>query len=235
MEPEQYRVTSLPSPTTDQINDVINILLKAKYPIIHAGSGVIHSKASSMLEKVAERLQMMITTSWAGRSAIRESNDLMLPMFHIKVNNDVRNEADDVLVLGSRIGETDWWGKAPYWNKEQKVIQVDLDAQSLCANKPAENEIQSDVNNLLTALYESLIKRRDKPKLKYRQKLNTQFLKEKEKHRKKLDEKLKDKASPMNSAHIPARSNKVFPSDSAVVFDGGNTVKIGRASCRERE
>ena len=224
MEPEQYRVTSLPSPTTEQIIDVINLLLKAKYPIIHAGSGVIHSKASSMLEKVAERLQMMITTSWGGRAAIRESNDLMLPMFHIKVNNEVRNEADVVLVLGSRLGETDWWGKAPYWNKDQKVIQVDLDAQILGANKPVEMAIQSDVNNFLTALYESLLKRGGKLKLKHRQKLNKQFLKEKEKHRKKLDEKLKDKASPMNSAHIPAISNKVFPSDSPVVFDGGNTV-----------
>ena len=38
-----------------------------------------------------------------------------MPMAHIKLNHEVRNDADVVLVIGSRLGETDWWGKAPYW------------------------------------------------------------------------------------------------------------------------
>ena len=26
-----------------------------------------------------------------------------------------RTQSDCVLALGTRMGETDWWGKAPYW------------------------------------------------------------------------------------------------------------------------
>ena len=94
---------------------------------------MLHSQAKKELTDVAEKLQAMVTTSWAGRGAMSEENRLMMPMVHIEANNNVRNDADVVLVLGSRLGETDWWGKAPYWNANQTVIQVDIDPMVLGA------------------------------------------------------------------------------------------------------
>ena len=43
--------------------------------------------------------------------------------------DQVRTEADVVLALGTRFGETDWWGKAPKWGSpdEQTLIQVDVE------------------------------------------------------------------------------------------------------------
>lgn len=111
-EPHQYRITQPPGALEEQLEQATNLLLNAEFPIIHAGSGVIHARAFEELEKVAETLQAMITTSWGARSAISENNRLMIPMIHIEANNKARNEADVVLVLGSRLGETDWWGKS---------------------------------------------------------------------------------------------------------------------------
>ena len=58
----------------------------------------------------------------------------------VRVNNRVRNEADLVLALGTRFGETDWWGKAPYWKSpsDQKLIQVDIDPEILGAIRRAD-------------------------------------------------------------------------------------------------
>ncbi len=55
------------------------------------------------------------------------------PDAYVQLNHVVRNDADLVLVVGSRLGETDWWGKAPYWRhpSEQKMIQVDIDGHML--------------------------------------------------------------------------------------------------------
>ena len=65
-----------------------------------------------------------------------------------------RSEADVVLVVGSRLGETDWWGKPPYWGKpgEQKMIQVDIDDEILGLNKATELAILADANAFLSAL-----------------------------------------------------------------------------------
>ena len=50
-------------------------------------------------------------------------------MIALGLNDEVRNAADVALVVGSRLGETDWWGKAPNWAPpgQQVTIQIDND------------------------------------------------------------------------------------------------------------
>jgi acetolactate synthase I/II/III large subunit len=222
--PHQYRLTEMPGASDQQIDAAVELLVNAEFPLIHAGSGVIHARASEELEMVAELLQSMVTTSWAARGAIPEKNPLMIPMLHIQTNNKARNEADVLLVLGSRLGETDWWGKAPYWNANQKMIQVDLDPSILGANKPAEVAVQADVKKFLTQLYEKLLKRKSEMAIEQRKEKIDRILTDKEKDRAKLDKHLEDFAIPMNPAHVPAICQEVFPKDAITVLDGGNTV-----------
>jgi acetolactate synthase I/II/III large subunit len=226
-EPHQYRLTQLPGASELQLERAVELLINADFPLIHAGSGVIHSQAYEELEMVAELLQSMVTTSWAARGVIAERNPLMLPMIHIEANNKVRNEADVVLVLGSRLGETDWWGKAPYWNASQKMIQVDLDQGILGANKPAEMAIQADIKMFLTQLYERLLTRKSQMTLVNRKAKLQKILADKEKNRTKLDQHLEDFSVPMHPAQVPSICQDVFPKDSFLVLDGGNTVIWG--------
>lgn len=222
-EPHQYRMVELPKASDYQVDRAIELLTSATFPIIHAGSGVIHASAKAELTEVAEKLQAMVTTSWAGRGAMDEDNRLMMPMVHIEANNNVRNNADVVLILGSRMGETDWWGKAPYWNAQQKVIQVDLDSSILGANKPANLTIQADVKGFLQQLLVKLGETESIAINSSREALIQKHIATKNAHRKKLDEHLGDKNSPLNSAQIPSLAKKVFPKNTPLVIDGGNT------------
>ncbi|BCB03936.1 thiamine pyrophosphate-binding protein [Bacillus sp. KH172YL63] len=224
MKPEQYRVTELPGASEGQLERAADLLIGADYPMIHAGSGIIHSRAYEELEMVSNLLQSMVTTSWAARGSMPETNPLMLPMIHIATNNKLRNEADVVLVLGSRLGETDWWGKAPYWNSNEKVIQVDLDPGILGANKPVDLAIQADAKTFLTQLYGRLFKRREEIAVDGRKAKNEKIIAEKDKNRKKLDQHLEDMSVPMNSAHVPSICQEAFPEGTTFVLDGGNTV-----------
>ena len=219
-EPHQYRMIELPKASDYQVERAAQLLTAANFPIIHAGSGVIHSGAKEELKQVAETLQAMVTTSWAGRGALDENNPLAVSMVHIEANNNVRSEADVVLVLGSRLGETDWWGKAPYWNASQKVIQVDIDPSILGANKPADLAIQSDIKAFLQQL---LTKLEDVKNSTNREQIIAKHRETMATHRKKLDEHLADKNIPLNPAQIPALAQKVFPAHTPLVIDGGNT------------
>lgn len=222
-EPHEYRLLELPKASEIQVHRAAQLLKSANFSIIHAGSGVLHSGAKQELKEVAEKLQAMVTTSWAGRGAMSEDNRLMMPMVHIEANNNVRNDADVVLVLGSRLGETDWWGKAPYWNAEQTVIQVDIDPMILGTNKPAELLIQADIKAFLQQLLMALESDVLPPIDRTREDLITKHIENKNNHRKKLNEHITDKNYPMNPAQIPHLANKVFPKNTPLVIDGGNT------------
>ena len=223
--PQQYRRTSPIVPAPEQVAQAADLLAAAEQPIIHAGSGVIHAGAYDELRRVAELLQAPVTTSWAGRGVLPETNELAVPMAYVKLNHEVRNDADLVLCVGSRLGETDWWGKAPYWRhpSQQQMIQVDIDGNNLGANKPAALAVLADAKLFLAALADQLASRQSGMNLDARRRKAAKYRDTMRAERAKLDEKLADMAVPMNPAHVAHVCQQVFPEGTVLVADGGNT------------
>jgi acetolactate synthase-1/2/3 large subunit len=194
--PQQYRRTEPMEPSASQIAGTAELLRKAERPHVHAGSGVLHAHASSALERVAEAIGSPVTTSWAGRGALPDNHEQLLPIWAMAPINEARSEADVVLVIGSRLGETDWWGKPPYWGKpgEQKMILADELERS-----PLSDE-RLQANRARTAgLAEAQAKVRAQ-----------------------LDMALQNTSIPMHSAQVPAACQRFFGDDTVYVFDGGN-------------
>jgi acetolactate synthase-1/2/3 large subunit len=227
--PHQYRRTDPIHPAPEQVDRAARMLAEAELPLIHAGSGIIHAGAYEELAHLAHILHAPVTTSWSARGVLPETSELSWPMIHVKACTEVHNAADLVLCLGSRLGETDWWGKAPYWRlpSDQKMIQVDVDEEVLGANKPADLAVLADakvfLSQLLTRLGE---KEADLPLDARRQKV-AKLAVQRDKDRAKLDEKLADKSTPMITAHVASVCRQVFDDDAVVVFDGGNTAVWG--------
>ncbi|ODU09133.1 MAG: thiamine pyrophosphate-binding protein [Rubrivivax sp. SCN 71-131] len=222
--PAQYRPLAPMAPAPEQVQAATDWLVAAQAPMIHAGSGVIHATAYEALARVAEMLHAPVTTSWAARGVLPESSALAIPMPHVKLNHQVRNDADVVLILGSRVGETDWWGKPPYWRApgQQKTIQVDVDAEILGLNKPADLAVQADAKRFLELLADALEARRAQIALPARQARVQGYAKTIRDDRAGWDKALADMRVPMHPAHIAHACAKVFPRDSVLVADGGN-------------
>ena len=227
--PSTYRRTEPIAPSVADVEQSARMLLEARQPVIHAGSGVLHALASAELQQVAEHLCAPVVTSWGGRGAIPETSPLAISMIYIELCNQVRKEADVALTIGSRIGETDWWGKAPYWAPpaKQQHIQVDNDEEILGLNKPVNLAILSDAKAFLTALLAKL-KLLGKPdRLAERQAYLEQLNRDKVKERSRLD-KIFDKPTGMlTAAHLAQACQEVFPDDAICVLDGGNTAVWG--------
>ncbi len=222
--PQQYRHTDPLTPTNEQVARAAQLLIAAGAPMIHAGSGIIHAGAFDALRRVAELLHAPVTTSWAARGVLPETSPLAIPMPHVKLNHQVRNDADVALIVGSRVGETDWWGKPPYWRQpsEQKTIQVDLDADMLGLNKPADLAILADAKVFLERLGDELERRKDEIHLESRRTRVAGYGKTLQEDRAGWDKALSDLAVPMHPAHIGAVCRELFPQDSVLVADGGN-------------
>ncbi len=220
--PEKYRVTGSFAPRPSDVNAAAELLLSAKKPLIHAGSGVIHAQAFRELVTVAELLGAPMTTSWAARAAVDERHRLAIPMPFLDALSTARNEADVVLVLGSRLGETDWWGKPPYWANpaEQKLIQVDIDHDVLGNIRPVDVAVQADVAEFLRLLADAL-RARAKPQqtAEWVGSLKAAVAKRRE----SLDKMLTKDSMPMHSARVPGTCQEVFGDDAILIIDGGNT------------
>lgn len=226
----RYRRTEPQQPNADQVQQAAQMLVNAKFPVVHAGSGVIHAQAFDELEELANLLYAPVTTSWGGRGALCESNELSIPLVHVELNNKLRNDSDVILTLGSRIGETDWWGKMPNWADpaSQKMIQVDIDDELFGRNKPLDIAIKADIQAFLKSLNKELKSKFSRIPKDNRKKQFKKYLDIQQKDRQKWDKNLEEMAAPMNTAHVPAACKKVFQNNAVAVFDGGNTAVWGQ-------
>ncbi|RJP44955.1 MAG: thiamine pyrophosphate-binding protein [Desulfobacteraceae bacterium] len=227
--PEQYRNTHPLAPLPELVTRAADLLANARLPMIHAGSGIIHAQAFAELREVAELLHAPVSTSWSGRGVLDERHPLAWPMVHIEANNALRNSADVCLCLGSDMGETDWWGKAPYWAKtaDQTFIQVDIDEERLARNRPGNLVIMGDAGLFLQMLMDELRKRSSAMDLAGRETRVAELAVTIAEDRAKLDEMLALPAEPMITCHVPHICRQVFDDDAVVVFDGGNTAVWG--------
>ncbi|HNT88305.1 MAG TPA: thiamine pyrophosphate-binding protein, partial [Candidatus Hydrogenedentes bacterium] len=217
--PVSYRRVAPITPDRDEVERAAALLAGAALPIIHAGSGVVHAGAFDELRRVAELLHAPVCTSWGGRGALPEQHELAVSMVYVDLNDRVRNEADVVLALGSRFGETDWWGKAPNWAQppKQKLIQVDVDEETLGLNKPAEMTVLADAKVFLGELIEALEARRDTMPLEGRRRAVAAYNEAKAKQRAKLDKSLDDLSAPLVTAHVAKACQEFFDDDAVFV------------------
>jgi acetolactate synthase-1/2/3 large subunit len=213
------------APSAAIMERAADLLVEAESPIIHAGSGVLHGFATDELLRVAELLEAPVTTSWSGRDVIDERHRLAVPMWATDLVSRVRNEADLVLALGSRIGETDWWGKAPYWRRadEQRMVQVDVDEEMLGLNKPVDLAVVADAKAFLSQLAETLARRDLQSVRAARAARVAQYTAIRCTTRQMLDSALAVVGSPMHSSHLAPACQEVFGEDAVIVIDGGNT------------
>ncbi|MFN3604283.1 MAG: thiamine pyrophosphate-binding protein [Leptonema sp. (in: bacteria)] len=224
LKPNQYRFSIYPTSSEEAINSVLEILKKSKYPSIHMGSGIIHSGAQEEIKELIQILPIPITYSWGARGILLEK-DNVIPMTNITLNHYIHRTSDAILVLGSRLGETDWWGKTPYWNqKNQKVIQVDIDPYVIGSSRNIEIGIISDIKSFLKLILSHLKSQNLSlnHKFEWKHKFN-KINSLQNKYKAKLTRIGNQKTNLINSGKAIETCNRILPENTTYVIDGGNT------------
>jgi acetolactate synthase-1/2/3 large subunit len=226
--PAQYRRGAPLEPAAADVERAAELLAGARLPMLHAGSGVIHALAFEELARLAERLHAPVTTSWGARGVFDERSPLAWPMLHVEACTRLRNAADLVLCLGSDVGETDWWGKPPYWAPpaRQRWIQVDVDERVLGRNRPVDLAVVADAKRFVARLLDVLGKRPEPPETRRAQ--VAALAEARRADRAALDAALAKRTAPMLTAHVGAACRAAFPDDTVFVFDGGNSAVWGQ-------
>ena len=218
--PHTYRRVTRTAADAAQVQQVADMLLRAQRPLIHSGFGAIHASAFDEVREVAEVLGAPVVTSWAGRGILPESHPQMVAMPFIEANKALRNNADLVMVLGSRVGETDWWGKAPYWGRpgQTHTIQVDIDDATLGGTRAIDVAVLADIKVFMGALLVELQRRT--PASRQSDTWSAMIAEQRASLAKKASKPVKHGLHP---GKVAGSMQGLVPSDSLWVFDGGNT------------
>ena len=219
--PAQYRAGKPGAGDAALIARAAEMLAQAERPFLHAGAGVSWSGAWSEFVALANYLAAGMTTSLSARGVVPENHPRYFRPLNRDALNAARGEADVVLVVGSRVGELDGWGRAPSWGdpSQQKVIHVDVDPQSIGLNRPVDLGIIGDARAVLIALLEA-VQARSAPRQehagweRYRE-LTRDW-------ETRLEEALQTEGG-INPGKMVRLVRDFFPPDAIFVMDGGNT------------
>ena len=154
-----YRPTVRGNPR--QVNQALNLIRRARQPLLYAGGGAITSGAHAELHKLAEIFQIPVTTTLMGKGAFDESHPLsvgMLGMHGTAYANFAVSECDLLIAVGARFDDR-VTGKLDQFACHAQVIHIDIDPAEVGKNRSPEVPIVGDVRQVLIDLlrrYEEL-------------------------------------------------------------------------------
>jgi acetolactate synthase-1/2/3 large subunit len=144
-----YRPPTKATPT--QLEAAMELLKKAKKPLILAGHGVNMSGAERALQAFAELTQTPVALTLLGKGAMPESHPLCLGMMGMHgaaaVNTAIQS-ADLLLAFGMRFDDR-VTGNLKTYSPNSRKIHVDIDASELNKNVRVDVGIAGDLRTVL--------------------------------------------------------------------------------------
>lgn len=144
-----------------QVKDAAEAIKKAERPLLYVGGGVVASGAHAELRKLAEKMDIPVTTTLMGLTAFPSEHPLslgMLGMHGTAYANFAVCEADLLIAVGARFDDR-VTGHLESFAPKAKIVHIDIDPAEIGKNVAVDIPIVGDVKNVLEMLLEKLTNR----------------------------------------------------------------------------
>ena len=162
--------------TQNEIDELINLIFKAKKPVIYTGGGVINSgpKASEALKEFVRLIGFPITSTLQGLGAFPgEDNQFigMLGMHGTYEANNSMHDCDLLINIGARFDDR-ITGKIDEFSLKSKKVHIDIDPSSINKIIKVDLAIVGDVNEVIRATIKKINKKQNGLKDSNKQKIS---------------------------------------------------------------
>ncbi len=137
-----------------QIVKAAKAIEDAKKPVFYVGGGAVYSGAQKELVELAERTNILATTTLLGKGAMPETHDLslqMLGMHGSEYANYAVHHCDLLIAVGARFDDR-VTGHLASFAPNAKVIHIDIDPAEISKNVHAHIPIVGDAKMVLQEL-----------------------------------------------------------------------------------
>ncbi len=143
-------------PNKKQLNKVVGMIQKAEKPVIFTGGGVILSRASEQITKLAKMTNIPVTGSLMGLGAFPGSDPLWLGMLGMhgtyRANMSI-GHCDLIIAAGVRFDDR-VTGKIEKFAPHAKIVQIDIDPTSIHKNIKVDCPIVGDCKAAIEGIIE---------------------------------------------------------------------------------
>ena len=152
------------------IEQAVDLMLKAKRPLIYAGGGVINSgpKASQLLTRLVRMTGFPCTLTLMGLGSLPASDKQFLGMVGMHgtfESNHAMHDCDVMVCIGARFDDR-VTGRLPAFSPGSKKIHVDIDPSSINKNVSVDIGIVGDVGSVLEDMIKLIRARKARPDTK---------------------------------------------------------------------
>ncbi len=137
-----------------QMKKAVQLIAEAERPVLYVGGGAIASGAQAEVTALAERTNILVTTTLLGKGAIDETHPLAIGMLGMHGNayaNHAVNNADLLIAVGARFDDR-VTGNVEKFAVGARIIHIDIDPAEIGKVIQPDVPIVGDVKNILTEL-----------------------------------------------------------------------------------
>ena len=213
-------VLDAPAPAT--VAAAVDLLERARFPLVLAGHGVHRADAADELRSFVEHLGALVMTTPGARGAFPEDHPQSVGMT-FPWGTPAHLDSDVVLAVGSALGESMAFLQAPAWAgpERQRLVHLDVDPGQIGVNRAVDVALVGDAKAGLAALLVELRTRRGpRPP-------NTaaaSYAQEYADFRRLLVASYADiETSPVHPGRLAVEVARFLPEDAILALDGGDT------------
>ena len=218
---QKHEIENISSVEDKDLINILEVIDRAKKPVIIAGGGVKNSLCHETVLKISTYLNIPIVSS-AGHGDVIPFDEILYAGQMGPRGNPVASkivkDADVVLALGTRLGFNSTFYSYDNINSEAEIIQIDIDKKSLGRYFPIALGICNDVQDLTKKLF---IKIKEKNILPSFDSWVQDFLENKKDYIEKRELEADLSEIPIQPSGLFKILRETLPKNSAITLDAG--------------
>ncbi len=206
----------------EYIDQAIGVLRQAKRPLVIVGKGMAWSGAEDEVRAFIERTGVPFLASPMGKGVIDDRHPLSVGA----ARSHALQEADVVVLMGARLNWIMHFGLPPRFNKNVRIVQLDISPEAISQNVPAEVALVGDGKAIVGQMNKAL------------ESIEWFYPKDTEWHKaiaeksaanaKQIQPMIDDESAPTNYYRAFRDISPWIPDNAIIIGEGANTMDIGR-------
>ncbi len=216
--PEPPRMQAMP----ESVEAALDALESAERPLVIVGKGMAWSRAEDEVRAFIERTQLPFLASPLGKGVLDDTHPLSVGA----ARSHALKEADVVFLMGARLNWILHYGQPPRFNKDVRIVQLDISPEAIGNNVPAEVALVGDGKAIVGQLNAALEKRQ------WFYPTGTPWLaamaEKAAANAEAIQPMIDDNSAPTNYYRALKDISAWAPDDAVIIGEGANTMDIGR-------
>ncbi len=219
-----------PVPSSAEIEELADLLAKAKRPLLITGGGVVRSDGVEAFRELLSVTGIPASTTAHARGVVPPTSPLYIGSGGVmagKAFNKAAQEADVIVAFGCKFASMTPVNKPPLAPlvPGQTIVQIDIDGEALGRNVPAHYGMVGDARETLKALRQALDSREMSIDMEW---VGT-LLEERARWVATLNQVADNRTNPgtnlLNEAALMRQVARLLPSNAIVATDGGQIME----------